>query len=77
MSYSNNQAASGVSNVHAKPIEYAGDVRADLLALRMSVTVAWQERAVMLTREEQRELQAEIKELCHFLQHLTGLRDGG
>jgi hypothetical protein len=39
------------------------------------VTLAWQERGVMLTPEEQEELQAEIKDLCQYLQNLTGSRE--
>jgi len=63
------------SNIHIFPISHARDIRADLAALRRSVTVAWQERGVMLTREEQEALQAEIKDLCHYLRDLTGSRE--
>lgn len=60
------------ANVHNISERIAGDIRADLHTLRMSVTLAWQERGVMLTPEEQKELQAEIKDLCQYLEHLTG-----
>jgi hypothetical protein len=39
------------------------------------VTLAWQERGVMLTSKEQEELQADIKDLCQYLQNLTGCRE--
>ena len=50
-------------------------IQADLQALRLSVTAAWQERVVMLTPEEQQELRAEIADLCRYLTDLTGLHD--
>ena len=53
----------------------AYDIRLDLLTLRNSVTLAWRERGVMLTREEQRELKAEIADLCELLKDLTGSHD--
>lgn len=63
------------TNVHNISERIAGDIRADLHTLRKSVTLAWQERGVMLTPEEQKELQAEIKDLCQYLQNLTGSRE--
>lgn len=46
-------------------------ILADLRALRQSVVVAWQERAVILSREEQLQLTAEIKRTCEILTDLT------
>jgi hypothetical protein len=64
----------GTANVHNISQRIAEDIRNDLHTLRMSVTLAWQERGVMLTSEEQEELQTEIKDLCLYLQNLTGSR---
>jgi hypothetical protein len=72
---SDTQHGRGASNVHDFPNSFAHDIRADLLALRQSVTLAWQERGVMLTPEEQKELRAEIKDLCQYLKDLTGCHD--
>jgi hypothetical protein len=69
------RSAGPTTNVHNISERIAGDIRNDLHTLRMSVTLAWQERGVMLTPEEQDELQAEIKDLCNYLQNLTGCRD--
>jgi hypothetical protein len=63
------------ANVHSFPNNHANDIRLDLLALRTSVTLAWQERGVMLSPDEQKELQGEIAELCQYLKDLTGCRD--
>ena len=41
----------------------------------MSATLTWQERGVMLTKEEQRQMQAEIRDLYQYLGHLTACRD--
>ena len=46
-------------------------ILADLRSLRQSIIVAWRERAVILSREEQLELTAEIKETCQILTDLT------
>ncbi len=42
----------GTANVHNISQRVAEDTRNDLHTLRMSVTLAWQERSVMLTCEE-------------------------
>ena len=52
----------------------ADRIMADLRALRQAVLVAWQERAVILSREQRLELTAEIKETCELL---TGLTSSG
>ena len=44
---------------------------ADLKALRRSIISAWQERGIMLTPEQQRELRDEIRETCELLMSLT------
>jgi len=46
-------------------------ILAELRALRQCVLVAWKERAVILSREEQLTLKAEIKETCEILIDLT------
>ena len=74
MSSENSSNGLSAANVHTFPSQHAGDIRADLLALRRSVTLAWQERGVMLTPEEQKALQAEIRDLCEYLTDLTGIR---
>ena len=43
----------------------------ELRTLRHMIVDAWHERHVILTKEEQRELQAEIKETCDLLTELT------
>jgi hypothetical protein len=59
------------SNVHEFPNNHASDIRADLTALRKSVSLAWQERGVMLTPEERKELRDEIQDLRRYLSDLT------
>jgi hypothetical protein len=75
MSPYSDTGSDSAANVHNISERIAGDIRNDLHTLRMSVTLAWQERGVMLTSEEQDELQAEIKDLCQYLQNLTGCRE--
>lgn len=41
---------------------------ADLERLRNRIVAAWQERALMLSSEEQRELRDEIQRTCELLQ---------
>ena len=73
MSPDSNLRGRGETNLYPFPSEpRATYIRADLQALRRSVTPAWQERGVMLTPEEQSEFRTEIKDLCHYLQNLTG-----
>ena len=43
-------------NVHEFTNNHASDIRLDLAALRNSVTLAWQERGIMLTPDERKEL---------------------
>ncbi|MCL6684780.1 hypothetical protein [Sphingomonas alba] len=43
----------------------------DLRQLRQVIIHAWNERSVMLTKEERRELQSEVRETCDLLNELT------
>ena len=49
----------------------ADRILADLRRLREDVINAWFERAVILTREEQEALRAEIRQTCQLLTDLT------
>ena len=69
-----------MSAYHQNPFEFdsAGNDRseaeailANLRSLRDQVVTAWRERAVILTSEEQAELQSEIRQTCDFLTDLT------
>ena len=79
MSSEINDEGRSAANVYSFPdaaeVPHATFIRADLQALRLSVTAAWQERGVMLTSEEQSELRAEIADLCQYLKDLTGHRE--
>ena len=46
-------------------------ILADLRALRRTVVDAWQARAVVLNRDEQRKLGAEIRKTCDLLGSLV------
>ena len=52
-------------------VSEAQNILSDLHALRNRIVVAWQERGVMLTPEEQQMLRDEIKATCTFLTDLT------
>jgi uncharacterized protein YukE len=49
----------------------ADSILQNLRVLREQIVVAWAERAVVLSREEQDLLHLEVKETCEFLSHLT------
>ena len=49
----------------------ANDILSNLRSLREQIVTAWSERGVVLSREEQAALQAEIKDTCEFLTQLT------
>ena len=68
MSGSNQENASNFVGI--RPSE-AEKFRRNLSALREQIIVAWHERGVLLSREEQAELHADIKETCEFLSELT------
>ncbi len=53
-----------------RPLQAEGILH-NLRSLREQITVAWSERAVMLSREEQDALHAEIVQTCSFLADLT------
>ena len=70
-----------MSNSNSKPLNNPHnivDIRSDFHAVRMniaalreSVVVAWRERGVMLTPEQQRILRDEIADTCQLLTALT------
>jgi len=43
----------------------------ELRRLRDAIVIAWEERGVMLSRDERRELREEIQETCDLLTKLT------
>ncbi|WP_205481740.1 hypothetical protein [Sphingomonas arenae] len=49
----------------------ADAILSNLRALRDQIVTAWRERAVVLSREEQVRLHAEVKQTCEFLTQLT------
>lgn len=49
----------------------AQSILADLIALQNRIVVAWEERGVMLTPDEQDQLRREIRATCAFLTDLT------
>jgi hypothetical protein len=59
------------SNVHQLGAFDAQAMLAEVRALRQRVVDAWRERAVLLTREEQKELRDEINDTCALLTELT------
>lgn len=61
-------ARSNVVNIAAAE---AQQMLSDIRALRQRVLLAWHERGVTLTKEERRELKAEITYTCELLTHLT------
>lgn len=50
----------------------AEEIRTNLRALRNQIIAAWGERGVILSREEQAILHAEIKQTCELLMDLAG-----
>jgi hypothetical protein len=59
------------NNVHELGAFNADDMLNEIVDLRLRVIQAWRERAVMLTREEQRLLLEEIKLTCQLLGDLA------
>lgn len=49
----------------------AQEILTNLRVLRDQIVTAWTERAVVLNREEQDALHAEIQQTCEFLTNLT------
>ena len=68
MSCSDTEKTSNV--VEIRPSE-ADEIIRNLSALREQIITAWRERGVLLSREEQADLHAEIKQTCEFLTDLT------
>jgi uncharacterized protein YukE len=58
------------NNVYRLGAHDAGDMLREIIDLRQRIVTAWRERAVMLTREEQRQLHDEITATCEILGEL-------
>ena len=74
MIYDDPQTGLPALNVHSFPQLQAADIRADMSALRMSVTVAWRANGAMLTPPEEASIRDELAELGAYLNNLTKLR---
>ena len=74
MTYDEPQTSLPALNVHSFPQLQAADIRADMSALRMSVTVAWRAKGAMLTAAEEAAIRDELDELGLYLNNLTKLR---
>ena len=59
------------NNVVSIGSQEAEDILTNLRALRDQIVTAWNERGVVLSREEQAALHLEIKQTCEFLTDLT------
>jgi hypothetical protein len=59
------------NNVYELGAFNADDLLDKIVELRARVVIAWRERAVMLTREEQHQLLAEIRLTCRLLGDLA------
>jgi len=46
----------------------------DLRRLREAIVIAWEERGVIMSRDEREELRQEIEETCDLLSQLIGRR---
>lgn len=68
MSGSQDQSNNNVVSIGTNDAE---DILTNLRALRDQIVTAWNERGVVLSREEQAALHAEIKQTCQFLTDLT------
>ena len=60
-----------LSNVVSIGSAEAESILLNLRALRDQIVTAWRERGVVLSREEQDALHAEIQQTCEFLTNLT------
>ena len=49
----------------------AQEILTNLRVLRDQIVTAWNERGVVLSRDEQELLHAEIQQICEFLTNLT------
>ena len=59
------------SNVVSIGASEADSILENLRLLREQIVTAWQERAVILSKEERQALTAEIRQTCQFLEDLT------
>jgi hypothetical protein len=59
------------SNVFEFERSEAEEILTSIRALRRRILEVWQERGVVLTRDEQKALRAEIVETCALLTELT------
>ena len=56
---------------HTSYFSEGDSILENLRALREQIIIAWRERAVVLSTEEQAALKAEIEKTCEFLTDLT------
>ena len=68
---SNPQQDQPYANVVSIGSMEAEEILTNLRALRNQILAAWGERGVVLSREEQARLHAEIKQTCELLMDLT------
>ena len=68
MSGSQDQSTNNVVSIRPSEAEV---ILSDLRILRDKVVTAWCERGVVLSKEEQADLHAEIKRTCELLTDLT------
>lgn len=68
MSSSQQDQSDNVVNIGSQEAE---DILSNLRALRDQIVTAWNERGVVLSREEQATLHDEIKQTCELLTDLT------
>lgn len=59
------------SNIVSSPSSESETVVRNIRALRDEIVIAWRERSVILSPEQQDELKAEIRQTCDFLTELT------
>ena len=62
------QSTNNVVSIGSLEVE---EILTNVRALRDQIVTAWNERGVVLSREEQATLRAEIKQTCQFLTDLT------
>ena len=68
MSASEEKFSNNVVSIGAADAE---SIRANLRELRDQIVTAWQERCVVLSKDEQTVLRTEIEETCKLLMDLT------
>lgn len=65
------QNKTSADNIVSIGNEEAESILSNLRALRDQIVIAWNERAVILSRDERAALHREIKGTCEFLTDLT------